>query len=134
MTVASSQGITDKNITADLAIKTLAKALEANPDARGEVLLHSDRGSQFTSWSFVNFCKASGVVQSMSRSGCPHDNAVIERYFNTLKHDFMNLYEFKSERQLCEAVVHFVFKYNQTRPHSYNGNLTPNQKRLDNCA
>ena len=48
-------------------------------------LLHSDQGQQFASWEFVLFCKEQGITQSMSKAGCPYDNAAMERFFNTFK-------------------------------------------------
>ncbi|TAP24364.1 IS3 family transposase, partial [Mediterraneibacter sp. gm002] len=38
--------ITDRNITSDLAIRTLQKALDSQPKIQGELILHSDQGSQ----------------------------------------------------------------------------------------
>lgn len=60
------------------------------------LILHSDQGSQYTSKIFVEYCKEHHIQQSMSKSGGPYDNAVMERYFNTLKHECLNLYQLKS--------------------------------------
>ena len=83
--------ITDKNITADLAIRTLKKALASQPKIKEKLILHSDQGSQYTSKDFVKFCESVGVTQSMSKAGYPYDNAPMERYYNTLKNGRMNL-------------------------------------------
>lgn len=123
--------ITDKNITSDLAIRTLKKALESQPKINGELILHSDQGSQFTSKAFTEFCEASGVTQSMSKAGYPYDNAPMERYFNTLKNELIYLYEYDTEQALYQAVEEFAYgDYNYSRPHSYNGYLTPHQARI----
>lgn len=55
------------------------------------MILHSDQGVQFTSWDFVNFCKDNNVTQSMSKAGCPYDNAPMERFYNTFKSNFYNV-------------------------------------------
>ena len=81
--------ITDRHITSDLAIRTLKKALESQPVLKGELILHSDQGSQFTSKAFVKFCELVHVTQGMSKAGCPYDNAPMERYFNTLKSELI---------------------------------------------
>ena len=65
--------ITDRNITSDLAIRTLQKALDSQPKIKGELILHSDQGSQFTSKAFVEFCESVHVTQSMSKAGYPFD-------------------------------------------------------------
>ena len=43
----------------------------------------------------------------MSKAGYPYDNAPMERYFNTLKNECTNLYEFKTEEELYQAVENF---------------------------
>lgn len=122
--------ITDRHITADLAIRTLRKALESQPILKGELVLHSDQGSQYTSKAFVEFCESSHITQSMSKAGYPYDNAPMERYFNTLKNECTNLYEFRTEDELYLTVEEFAYvTYNHVRPHSYNGYRTPYQAR-----
>ena len=123
--------ITDRHITSDLAIRTLQKALESQPAIKGELILHSDQGSQFTSKAFVEFCESVHVTQSMSKAGYPYDNAPMERYFNTLKSELIYLYEYDTEEALYQAVEEFAYvEYNHVRPHSFNGYLTPYQARI----
>ena len=122
--------ITDRNITSDLAIRTLQKALDSQPKIQGELILHSDQGSQFTSKAFIEFCESVHVTQSMSKAGYPYDNAPMERYFNTLKNECTNLYEYDEEDALYQAVEEFAYvEYNYVRPHSYNGYATPHEAR-----
>lgn len=117
------------HIDAALAIETLKKALEQQKLGKG-VILHSDQGSQFTSEEFTKFCKKHHVQQSMIRAGCPYDNAPMERFFNALKHEYINLHHFKTEFDLDTGLYHFIYvKYNQTRPHSYNHGLPPSKAR-----
>ena len=62
----------------------------------------------------------------MSKPGCPYDNAPIERYFNTLKAELINLRSFETEAKLYEEVTAYAYGwYNNQRPHSYNGGLPP---------
>ena len=75
----------DDSITSSLAIRTLEKAIENHDIKYGELLLHSDQESQFTSNEFVKFCQKHGIKQSMSKAGYPYDNAPMERFFNTVK-------------------------------------------------
>ncbi len=122
--------ITERNITSDLAIRTLKKALDSQPAIHGTLILHSDQGAQYTSRAFVEFCESVNVTQSMSKAGCPYDNAPMERYFNTLKNECTNLHEYQTEEQLYRAVEEFAYvHYNYVRPHSYNGYRTPHQAR-----
>lgn len=123
--------ITDRKITSDLAIRTLQKALDSQPTIKGELILHSDQGTQYTSKAFVEFCESVHVTQSMSKAGYPYDNAPMERYYNTLKNEYINLYEFETEEELYRAVEEFAYvEYNHIRPHSFNGYRTPYQERI----
>jgi transposase InsO family protein len=78
----------------------LQKALDSQSEIKGELILHSDQGSQFTSKAFVEFCESVHVTQSMSKAGYPYDNAPMERYFNTLKSECTNLYKYDEEDAL----------------------------------
>ena len=123
--------ITDRHITSDLAIRTLQKALDSQPAVKEELILHSDQGSRYTSKAFVEFCESVHVTQSMSKAGYPYDNAPMERYFNTLKNECTNLYKFRTEEALYQAVEEFAYViYNHVRPHSFNGYRTPYQARI----
>ena len=66
----------------------------------------------------------------MSKAGCPYDNAPMERYFNTFKNEFYNLFSFETDEILNNAVYDFTYSwYNHVRPHSFNGGLTPFEAR-----
>ncbi len=120
--VSSVNGL---DITSELAIKAVEKAILFKNPKRG-LLLHSDQGSQFTSKKFNKYCKEHQIQQSMSRAGCPTDNAVMERYYNTLKHECINLYCFESYEHMNQVVQDFVHGwYNTKRPHTYNNGQPP---------
>lgn len=122
--------ITDKNITSDLAIRTLKRALESQPKIKDALILHSDQGSQFTSKEFIDFCKSADITQSMSKAGYPYDNAPMERYYNTLKNERINLHYYRTDEELNTAIEDFAYIwYNHVRPHSYNNYKTPFQAR-----
>ena len=117
-------------MTSDLAIRTLRKALSSQRKRSKDLILHSDQGSPYTSKAFTDFCEAQELTQSMSKSGCPYDNAPMERYFNTLKNEEIYLHEYHDEESLYRAVEHFAYTtYNHVRPYSYNGYRTPFEAR-----
>lgn len=120
--VASVNG---SQIDTELAIETVREAIKRSG---GEVceILHSDRGSQFTSKDFTEFCKSYDIKQSMSKPGYPYDNAPMERYFNSLKSEMIYLRTFKNEDELYMAVNAYAYGwYNNVRPHTYNGGIAP---------
>ena len=59
----------------------------------------------------------------MSKAGYSYDNALMERYFNTLKNKCTNLYEPQTVEELYQTMEEFV------RPHSYNDYRTPYEAR-----
>ncbi len=125
--------ITDRNITADLAKRTLQKAIDSQPGINVQkLMIHSDQGSQYTSKEFTEFCERLNISQSMSRAGCPYDNAPMERYFNTLKSELINQHYYHTEEELYASIEEYAYvQYNHIRPHSYNKNKTPFEARYE---
>lgn len=123
--------ITDKHITSELAKRTLQKALDSQPGIDTKhLILHSDQGSQYTSKEFTEYCRQVGLTQSMSKAGCPYDNAPMERYFNTLKNELIYQHHYHNDDELCSFIEEFAYvQYNHVRPHSYNHYKTPFEAR-----
>lgn len=93
------------------------------------MILHLDQGTQYTSKAFTEFCESVNITQSMSKAGYPYDNVPMERYFNTLKNECINLYDYETEDALHQTIEDFSYvEYNYVRPHSYN-DLLPLMKR-----
>ena len=82
--------VNSKWITTDLAIKALSKAIEREKSEKG-LILNSDQGVQFTSWAFTEYCEQQGIIQSMSKVGCPYDNAPMERFYKSFKTELIYL-------------------------------------------
>ena len=127
--IASVHG---RNITAELGKKALEAAISQHPWVlKNGVILHSDQGSQYTSKEFTDYCSDHNITQSMSRAGCPYDNAPMERYFNTLKSELIYHHSYTCEDKLFADIDDYVLLwYNSVRPHSFNNGLTPWQKRM----
>ncbi len=100
-----------------------------------QLILHSDQGVQFIAIDFTSFCEMQRITQSMSRAGTPYDNAPMERYYNTLKAELIYQYNFRTDKDLDDAVNQFAYSwYNKIRPYLYNGYLTPYEKRYGDWA
>ena len=76
------------------------------------MILHSDRGSQFTSSVFRKVLAQYGAVQSMSGTGRCYDNARMESFFATLKKE--KLYRIRTERMPMAQIKSIVFWYSMT--------------------
>lgn len=124
--------ITGRNITSDLAVRTLKTLpVKLRKKHNRNLILHSDQGSQYSSKEFTDFCKGNGVTQSMSKAGYPYDNAPMERYFNSLKNELIYLHHYRTAKDLYAAVEHYAYVYYKNlRPHSANMHLTPFEKRF----
>ena len=78
----------DKRMTTDLVSKALIKAYNLRQPGRG-LVFHSDRGSQYTSKRYKKLLSSYGIRSSMGDVGACWDNAVVERFFGSLKHDWI---------------------------------------------
>ena len=109
------------------------------------VCLHLDEGRTYKSitaeygvskasisaWcsEFSKECQAKAIADPETKNEA-YDNAPMERYFNTLKNECTNLYEFETEEALYQKVEEFAYvDYNHVRPHSFNGYRTPYEAR-----
>ncbi|MGH3534452.1 MAG: DDE-type integrase/transposase/recombinase, partial [Pseudonocardiaceae bacterium] len=72
-----------------LVIEALAAALVTRKPPKG-VIFHSDRGCQYTSKEFADFCAINGVRRSMGRRATCYDNAVSESFFATHKKELIH--------------------------------------------
>ena len=112
-------------IDAALVCLALEKAVaKRNPNPG--LLLHSDRGVQYTCDTYRRLVGSFGMVQSMSRKGNCWDNAVAESFFRTLKVERINGYLFNSILEIETVVGKFVDDYFNTRRfHSTLGYVSP---------
>ena len=107
--------------------KSTFKYAYCNRQPEEGLIFHSDNGSNYVSHSFYAFLRECGVKQSFSRTNQPHDNAVSESFFRSMKSEELYRYKYKSERELVLSVGKYVDFYNQERPHTYLGYMTPNK-------
>lgn len=117
-------------ISEDIDTKLTANAFDHAFASRGKpegLLFHSDQGTQYTAFTFRTHLKACGVQQSFSAPGNPHDNAVAESFFATIKKEDFRQKFYKNETEFCHAVDRYIEFYNDYRPHQRLGFLTPNQ-------
>ncbi|CVI72756.1 Integrase core domain protein [Clostridiales bacterium CHKCI001] len=116
-------------INTELAVNTLKRAINNEKTGAG-LILHSDQGCQFTSWKFMDYCKSQEIIQSMSKAGCPYDNAPIERFYKTFKDELVYRYHFINVKALDDAVAQYVFVwYKHVRLHLYDNWMTPFEAR-----
>ena len=80
-------------------------------------IINSDQGCQFTSDAYTDFLKSSSIRQSMDGKARWVDNVLIERWFRSLKTEYVYINEYKSPRELRSGIGDYVQDYNYLRPH-----------------
>ncbi len=117
-----------RHIDTQLAINTLDAAVAARGKSSG-VIFHTDRGCQFTSSRFRRHLETLGMVQSFSKKGHPYDNAVMECFFKYLKKEETDRHSYAEPCDLERSLFVYINSfYNNNRPHSANGGLSPNER------
>lgn len=117
----------DRSMDENLVINTLDKALKSRKP-KGELILHSDRGSQYASQRLRNMLKENNITQSMSSKGNCYDNAPTESFFSTLKRELVYRERFKTREEAKQKLFEYIeVFYNRQRRHSTLGYLSPMQ-------
>lgn len=112
----------------ELTKQALTLAYEARGRPKG-VMFHSDQGSHYTSLSYRQMLWQYQIKQSMSRRGNCWDNAPMERFFRSLKTEWVPKKGYHSPAQAKADVLLYVnYHYNRIRPHSSNEYQTPVMK------
>lgn len=113
-----------KRMTVDLVERAMQMAIHLRSPSKG-LIFHSDRGSQYTSHRFQSLLKKRGLRPSMSGVGACWDNAVVERFFGSLKQEWLLKVYHLTRQSMQQDVQKYIRHYNQKRLHSANGDLSP---------
>ena len=125
----------EDNMKASLCRRTLENAAKAYPGIRG-CIIHSDRGSQYTSTEYRTAIQKYGIVQSMNSAGgrC-HDNARCESMWTRMKQELFYSRDDKSENYTMEELKTLIWRYFMSywanrRICTANNGLPPAVKRM----
>jgi transposase InsO family protein len=114
----------DKHMEEGLVASALKMAATHRQPGEG-VLHHSDRGSQYASYSYQQLLSDHGMQVSMSRKGDCYDNAVMESFFSTLKSECVTGV-YSTRAQARQAIFEYIeVWYNRQRRHSALGYTSP---------
>lgn len=84
-----------------------------------------DNGTEFTSHEFTKWAEKHGVKIDFIKPGCPYQNAYIERFNRTYRHEVLDLYLFSSLKEAQQLTEQWIEVYNYQRPHDSLNDLTP---------
>ncbi len=90
-------------------------------------IVNSDQGSQFTSNEYKEFLRSQGIRQSMDGKARWVDNVIIERWFRSIKTEYVYISEYNSPKELRVGIWEYITDYNKLRPHQSHGYETPEQ-------
>lgn len=109
---------------AELTKSALRMALLRNKP-KAQCLFHSDQGIEYAAHAFRDMVEEAGMKRSMSRKGCPVDNAYAESFFHTMKAELIHHKVFENEIEAVASIVEYTEFYNRERLHSGIGYQSP---------
>jgi putative transposase len=116
----------DDHMRTDLVQAALAMAVAMRGELAGEVILHADRGCQYTSGQLARFARDHNLVRSVGRTAVCWDNAQAESFWATLKVEFYDRYLWPTKAAAKLAVGDWIERvYNRRRRHSSIAMMTP---------
>ena len=110
---------------AQLAYGSLAMAVAVRGGQVGGVVLHTDRGSEYTAGVLRAACARLEIRQSMGRPGSALDNAVIESWHSTREFELRSCEQFATKPAARRRIAVWIDDYNRTRRHSSLGMVSP---------
>lgn len=109
-----------------LITEALSMAVKNGHTTAGETIFHSDRGTQYMSREFYNYCESIGVTRSVGRTGICYDNAWAESFNATLKVERVHRVVYPTRRRAVDDITRWIeLYYNRQRIHSALGYRTP---------
>jgi len=116
----------DDNMRAELVVDALGMAIARWQPEYHSAILHSDHGSQFTSWAFGQRLRNAGLVGSMGSIGDCYDNSMMESFWGTMQLELLDSRSWKTRAELANAIFEWIeCWYNPQRRHSSIGMLSP---------
>ena len=100
--------------TRELVIQAVLMALWQREE-RSPVILHSDRGCQFSSREYQRFLKGHNLICSMSGVGSCADNAAMEGFFGLLKRERINRRKYRSRAEARADVFDYIERFHNPR-------------------
>ncbi|WP_055483808.1 IS3 family transposase [Sphaerimonospora mesophila] len=116
----------DSRQDTDLVVGALAMAVARRNPNRESTILHSDHGTQYTSWAFGKRLRDAGLLGSMGTVGDCYDNAMMESFWGTIQLELLDTRTWETREELANAIFEWIeCWYNPYRRHSSIGMHSP---------
>jgi putative transposase len=109
----------------ELVLDALGMAVTARGGHVAGVIGHADRGSQYTSNDYLEFCRLHQIRPSVGRTGVCWDNAVAESFWESLKRECLQGCVFATRAEARRAIFRWINWYNTTRLHTSLNSVPP---------
>ncbi|MGH9019857.1 MAG: IS3 family transposase [Acidimicrobiales bacterium] len=124
----------NRHCDSDLVNGALSMAARSR-DTTTETVIHSDHGSQFTSWAFSQNIARIGLSGSMGTVGDCYDNAPMESFWGSMQTELLDRKKWSSVLELSEAMADYIEHfYYPVRRHSSLDYLTPDEFEAANTS
>ena len=108
------------HIRAELVVDALQMAIWRRYPNDHPTVVHSDHGSQYTSWAFGKRLRAAGLLGSMGAVGDAYDNAAAESFFSIIQRELLDRQRWATRAELASAIFEYIEGwFNPRRRHSY---------------
>ena len=109
----------------EMVVRSLNQIIEWRGAPRA---IRVDNGPEYVSGTLMEWAENRGITLSYIQPGKPQQNAFVERYNRTVRHEWLNLYIFESIEEVQQIATEWLWSYNHERPNMGNGGMTPAQK------
>lgn len=110
----------------ELVVSALAMAVARRKPLGNSTVLHSDHGTQYTSWAFGKRLRDAGLLGSMGTIGDCYDNAMMESFRGTMQLELLDTKSWKTRDELANSIFEWIeCWYNPYRRHSGTGMHSP---------
>ncbi len=114
--------VVDTSIPGGRVVRTLDRLVEW----RGKpAAIRVDNGPEYLSQVFADWCRRNHVELRYIQPGKPNQDAYIERFNRTFRHEVLDAYVFESLRQVRQITRDWIYEYNEERPHDSLGKIPP---------
>ena len=115
----------DFSLPAERVVRALNQIIEWRGAPKA---IRVDNGPEYISGTLVAWAENRGIALTYIQPGKPQQNAYVERYNRTVRHEWLDLYIFETIEEVQQIATEWLWSYNHERPNMGNGGMTPAQK------
>ena len=119
----------DRTLNFSLPAERVVRSLNQIIEWRGKPLaIRVDNGPEYVSSTLMTWAEKPGIALTYIQPGKPQQNAYVERYNRTVRHEWLDLYIFETIEEVQQIATEWLWTYNNERPNMGIGGVTPAMK------